>query len=72
MVYPSGLLPGQELTYHWSLSNGSIVSGQGTGRITVNPIETEAETMKAELEIGNLPLTCERKVSFTVPSKVKE
>src|SRR6266498_2486633 len=67
MVYPSGLLPGQELTYHWNLSNGSIASGQGTRRITVNLTGTEAETMKAELEIGNLPLTCERKASFTSP-----
>src|SRR6266542_645632 len=67
MVYPSGLLPGQELTYHWNLSNGSIASVQGTRRITVNLTGTEAETMKAELEIGNLPLTCERKASFTSP-----
>src|SRR5687768_8180093 len=65
MVYPSGVLPGQELTYHWNVSNGSIASGQGTRRITVNLIGTEAETIKAELEIGNLPLTCERKASFT-------
>ena len=65
MVYPSGVLPGQELTYHWNLSTGSIASGQGTRRITVNLMDTEAETIKAELEIGNLPLTCERKASFT-------
>jgi hypothetical protein len=67
MVYPSGLPPGQELTYRWNLSTGSIASGQGTHRITVNLSGTEAETMKAELEIGNLLPTCERKASFTMP-----
>lgn len=64
MVYPSGVLPGQEFNYQWKVSAGSIASGQGTRRITVNPRETEAESFRAELEIGNLPLTCERKVSF--------
>ena len=72
MVYPSGVLPGQELTYNWTLSTGSIASGQGTRRITVNLIGTEAETIKADLEIGNLPLTCERKASFTGSIKPRE
>jgi hypothetical protein len=68
MVYPSGLPPGKELTYRWNLSTGSIASGQGTRRITVNLSGgTETETMKAELEIGNLLPTCERKASFTMP-----
>jgi|SRR5829696_2460792 len=72
MVYPSGVLPGQELTYQWNLSTGSIASGQGTRRITVNLSGTEAETIKAELEIGNLPLSCERKASFTGPIRPRE
>ena len=72
MVYPSGVLPGQELTYQWNLSNGSITSGQGTRRITVNVIGTEVETIKGELELGNLPPTCERKTSFTGSIKARE
>ena len=72
MVYPSGVRPGQEFTYQWNVTNGSIVSGQGTHRITVNQIGTEAETIKAELEIGNLPLTCERKASFTGSIRLRE
>ena len=72
MVYPSGVLPGQEFTYQWNVSTGSIASGQGTRRITVNLIGTEAETIKAELEIGNLPLTCERKASFTGSIKSRD
>jgi hypothetical protein len=72
MVYPSGVLPGQELTYQWNVSTGSIASGQGTRRITVNLTGTEAETIKAELEIGNLPLTCERKASFTGSIRPRE
>ena len=67
MVYPSGVLPGQEFTYQWNVSTGSIATGQGTRRITIHPNGTEAETFKAELEIGNLPLTCERKASFAGP-----
>ena len=69
MVYPSGVLPGQELTYRWNLSNGSIASGQGTRRITVNLIGTQAETFKANLEIGNLPLTCESKATGSIGPK---
>jgi len=72
MVYPSGVLPGQEFTYQWNVSTGSIASGQGTRRITVNLIGTEAETIKGELEIGNLPLACERKASFTGSSRRRE
>ena len=63
-VYPSGVLPGQEFTYQWNVSTGSIASGQGTPRITVNPTGAKAEPIQAEIEIGNLPLTCERKASF--------
>lgn len=72
MVYPSGVLPGQEFTYQWNVSTGSIFSGQGTRRITVNQIGTEAETITAELEIGNLPLTCERKASFTGSTRPRQ
>lgn len=72
MVYPSGVLPGQEFTYHWNVSNGSIASGQGTRRIMVNVSEPEAETITAELEIGNLPVTCEKKASFTRPIRRRQ
>ena len=72
MVYPSGVLPGQEFPYQWKVSGGSIASGQGTRRITVNLKETDSETFLAELEIGNLPLTCERKASFDGSIKPKE
>lgn len=65
MVYPSGVLPGQEFTYQWNVSTGTIASGQGTRRITVDLKGTDAETFKADLEIGNLSPTCEKKASFT-------
>jgi hypothetical protein len=66
-VYPSGVRPGQELTYRWSLSTGVIASGQGTRRIVVNLANTDAETMKAEVEAGNLGPNCEKTASFTMP-----
>ena len=66
MVYPSGVLPGQEFPYQWKVSTGSIASGQGTRRIIVNLMGIEADTFTADLEIGNLPLTCERKASFSI------
>ena len=72
MVYPSGVLPGQEFTYQWNVSTGSIASGQGTRRITVNLNGTEAETITADLEIGNLPLSCESKASFTGPIRPRQ
>lgn len=65
MVYPSGVLPGQEFTYQWSVSAASIVTGQGTRRITLIPSRAETEEFKVELDIGNLPGNCERKASFT-------
>ena len=64
-VYPSGVLPGQEFTYKWNVSTGSIASGQGTRRITVDLTGTEAETINADIEVRNLPPTCDRKASFT-------
>jgi hypothetical protein len=69
MVYPSGLRPGQELTYSWSLTNAAIASGQGTYRITVDLTNPEAETMTADLKIGMLGPNCESKSSFTLPLK---
>ena len=64
MVYPSGVVPGQEFNYLWNVSGGSIATGQGTRRITINPIAGETDNFKAELEIGNLPSTCEGRASF--------
>ena len=66
MVYPSGLRPQQEPSYHWKLSNGLIASGQGTRRITVNLNGAEATTMNAEVQVGNLPASCERRSSTTL------
>ena len=72
MVYPSGVLPGQEFTYQWNVSTGSIASGQGTRRIIINLMGAEPETIKADLEIGKLPPTCERKASFNGPIRWRQ
>ena len=72
MVYPSGVLPGQEFPYQWSVSGGTIATGQGTRRITVNLSDNAADTFKAELEIGNLPPGCEGNASFTGAMRPKQ
>lgn len=61
-VYPSGLQPGQYLTYNWAISSGKILSGHGTHHIR---IDTDgAENVTATVEVGGLGGTCVSNASF--------
>lgn len=60
----SGLAATISPTYNWSVSSGSIVSGQGTSMITVDP-GNEPGTCTATVEIGGLPAQCSRTASAT-------
>ena len=53
------------VTYNWSVSKGTITSGQGTSVITVDPGD-EAGSCTATVEIGGLPKECNRTASSTV------
>jgi hypothetical protein len=63
-VYMNGLPVDISPTYNWTISSGSIVSGQGTSMITVDP-GSEAGTCTATVEIGGLPAKCNRMASAT-------
>lgn len=53
------------LTYNWSVSNGMISGGQGTSVIKVDTANLAGQSVTATLEIGGLPIECERSASAT-------
>lgn len=62
-VYPSGLLPGQHLTYQWAISGGNILSGQGTHHIKIDT--SGQENVTATVEVGGLGGMCVTNASFS-------
>jgi hypothetical protein len=65
------------VTYNWSVSAGTISSGQGTSSITVNTDGLGGQTVTATVEVGGLDPSCSRTASCTtgiravVPPAVK-
>ncbi|HEX6731436.1 MAG TPA: hypothetical protein VF074_15535, partial [Pyrinomonadaceae bacterium] len=47
--------PGQNFSYHWTVSDGQITSGQGTAAIEVIP---SSGTLTAKVELKGLPSAC--------------
>lgn len=47
-----------DVTYNWTISAGTIISGQGTARILVNTAETGGMFITATVELGGLPAKC--------------
>ena len=62
----SGVDPNENLTYNWTVSVGTIVSGQGTPTIVVDTRGVEAKQIKATIEIGGFPPECDRERSCEV------
>jgi hypothetical protein len=58
--------PGSQ-TYNWSVSAGTITSGQGTSSITVNA--SAGQTITATVELGGLDPSCTRTASCTTSIK---
>ena len=56
---PSGLMP----TYNWSVSSGTITSGQGTSSITVDTAGIGGQTVTATVELGGVAPECSRTAS---------
>ena len=52
------------LTYNWSVSSGTISSGQGSLQISVAGVAGEAVT--ATVEVGGVPAACPNTASATV------
>ncbi|HZT57057.1 MAG TPA: hypothetical protein VFA21_00380 [Pyrinomonadaceae bacterium] len=52
-----------KVTYNWTVSAGTIVSGQGTSSITVDSTGIWDGTIEATIEVNGLPDSCGKKTS---------
>jgi len=57
------------VTYNWSVSSGTISSGQGTSSITVDTTGLGGQTVTATVELGGLDPSCSRTASCTTSIK---
>lgn len=57
--------PSLNLTYNWSVSAGTITSGQGTSTIIMDTTGTTGQTITATLEVTGLDSTCANTASCT-------
>ncbi len=64
---PSGLMP----TYNWSVSAGTISSGQGTSSITVDTAGVGGQTVTATVELGGVAPECSRTASCSTSVTVE-
>jgi len=68
-VNVSGGTPAVTPTYNWTVSAGTITSGQGTSSITVNTAGTAGQSITGTVELGGLDPSCGRTASCTVAVK---
>jgi len=57
------------VTYNWSVSAGTISSGQGTSSITVDTTGLAGQTVTATVEVGGLDPNCTRTASCSTSVK---
>jgi hypothetical protein len=62
-TFSVGINFGGNITYNWTLSAGTITSGQGTSSITVDTSGLKGQTVTATLELGGLDVSCSRTAS---------
>lgn len=67
-VNPSGVAPNQRLTYQWSISNGVIVSGQGTPRINFNSTSASTQGLTTTVRVGGLDAKCATASTTNIPA----
>ena len=56
-------------TYNWTVSSGTITSGQGTSSITVDTTGVGGGSVTATVEVGGVDPSCNRTASCTVQVK---
>jgi hypothetical protein len=64
---PSGVTP----TYNWTVSAGSIKSGQGTSTIEVDTADTGGQTITATVDVGGFDRKCSTSSSCTASVEKK-
>ena len=69
-VSVNGGTPSVTPTYNWTVSAGTISSGQGTPSITVDTASTAGQSITATVELGGLDPSCGRTASCSVAVKV--
>jgi hypothetical protein len=65
-VKVSGLAANVSVTYNWAISGGTIVSGQGTEKISIDTKDAEGSTITATVEVSGLSPTCNSISSHTL------
>lgn len=69
ITFTAGLSPSANVTYNWSVSAGTISSGQGTSSITVDTKGLGGQTVTATVEVGGLAAACARTASSSTAVK---
>jgi len=59
--------PAIETTYKWTLTDGTILEGQGTSAITVDASKAKGKTITATVEVGGIDPACANKASCSGP-----
>ena len=70
-VAVSGGASGVTPTYNWTVSAGSIKSGQGTSTIVVDTADTGGQTITATVDVGGFARECSTSSSCTVSVEKK-
>src|SRR5687768_6998511 len=59
-----GAPPDTTATFNWSVFNGEIISGQGTGAVTVR-VENHCDSITAKVDVGGFAAVCPGSASCT-------
>jgi len=69
ITFSASVSGNMSVTYNWSVSAGTISSGQGTSSITVDSANLGGQTVTATVELGGLDPSCSRTASCTTSVK---
>jgi hypothetical protein len=65
--YSGGVPANSAPYYNWTISAGTIISGQGTDTIKVDTIGLGGQTVRASLSMGGYNLECSADCAVTIP-----
>src|ERR1041385_938184 len=66
-TYSGGVPANVTPAYNWTVSAGTIISGQGTDTITVDTKGLAGQTVRASLSMGGYNLECAADCAITIP-----
>lgn len=69
ITFTANMSGDMSVTYNWSVSAGTISSGQGTSSISVDTTGLGGQTVTATVELGGLDPSCSRTASCTTGVK---